>query len=113
MKRYLLFTLLSLCFLSVAVAQDPAAAERYQQQAEYYRRQAESYQNDAEYYLRQAKSAERDAEYYQRNKKYDRARDYYRRAADAMDSYKSKLSYARDYADKAKDYYRRAADALR
>ncbi len=97
----------------VMAQQDPVAAERYQREAEYYQRQAESYQRDAESYLRDAKRKENDAAYYLRNKKYDRARDCYKSAANAMDWYQTKIDAASRSASTAENYLKRAADALR
>lgn len=113
MKKIMLVFVLCLCGVSVSLAENPQAAERYQREAEYYQRQAESYARDAESYLRAAKSKENDAAYYLRNKKYDKARDYFREAASKMDWYQDKLDAARRAASTAEDYLRRAADALR
>lgn len=93
-------------------AEDSQQAQRYVKEAEYYQRQAESYRSDAESYLRKAKSAESDAAYYLRNKRYDKARDCCRKAADAMDNYQNWLNSACNSASKAEDYLRKAANAL-
>lgn len=113
MKRQIFAIILLIAGTAVSMAEDSAAAERYQREAEYYQRQAESHQRDAESYLRDAKSKERDAAYYIRNKKYDRARDSFRSAANAMDRYESRMQAAARSASTAEDYLKRAADALR
>lgn len=110
-NKFLIF--IFLVATQAALAADPSSAERYQREAEYYQRQAESYQRDAESYMRDAKSYTRDAAYYLRNKNLDRARDYYRKAANAMDRYTDKLKSAQRAAANAEDYLKRAADALR
>lgn len=113
MKKFVISVVLCFCSVTVCFGEDPSAAARYQREAEYYQRQAESYARDAESYLRAAKSKENDAAYYLRNKRYDKARDYFREAANKMDWYQDKLDAARRAASTAEDYLKRAADALR
>lgn len=81
--------------------------------AEYQMRRAESAYRDADYYKRQAESHQRDASYYTRQGNASKAKEYLRKADDAMDRYNSKIKDAERAERNAADYLRRASDRLR
>lgn len=91
---------------------DARQALRYTHEAEYYQKKAEGYRREAAYCLKKAEGYQREAEYYTRNGNIDRAKDYTRRAANAMDDYKTQMRYADNACDNAVDYLKRAARLL-
>lgn len=122
MKQFIRhLALISLCVVSCAAIPAAASADdsdtrqarSYISDAEYQMRRAESYRRDAEYYRRQAESHQRDAAYYTRRGDSSRAKDYLRRAEQAMDTYNSKIRSARNADSNASDYLRRASEKLR
>lgn len=88
-------------------------AKRYTQEAEYYQKKADGYRREAQYYLKKAEGYQREAAYYTRKGDASRARDYTRRADNALDNYNRQMRYAANADEKAADYLRRASDALR
>lgn len=88
-------------------------AQRYTQEAEYYQKKADGYRREAQYYLKKAEGYQREAAYYTRKGDTDRAKDYNRRAARAMDDYKIQIQYAANADEKAADYLKRAARLLK
>lgn len=106
---------LFLCAIAVQLvyADDSSQAERYVKEAEYYQKKADSYRREAQYYLKKAEEYEREAAYYTKRGKTDRAKGYQRKAAIAMDDYRTQLRYASNADDKAADYLRRASKLLR
>jgi hypothetical protein len=87
-------------------------AKRYTQDAGYYQRKAEGYRREAAYYLRQAEGYQRDASYYTKKGDAERAKNYNRKANDAMDKYQTQIRYANKADDTAADYLRKAARLL-
>lgn len=74
-----------------------------------YVTQAKSARNDAERYQRDAERYQRDAQSYTRQKKYDTARDYQRRADNALEKARDATRRAERADSYAADAYRRAA----
>ena len=105
----------STCFSTFDLHADDYAtrqARSYISDAEYKMRQAENYRRDAEYYKRQAQSYQKDADYYTRKGDSSRAKDYLRKAENAMDNYTSKMRSAKNADIDAADYLRKAANKL-
>ena len=88
-------------------------ADRYVREAEYYQKKTDSYRREAKYYLKKAEGYTREAAYYTRKGKTSRAKGYQKKAAKAMDDYKTQLRYAANAEDKAADYLKRASRLLR
>lgn len=120
MKKNKTLLRLALCLgLAVgAMALSPAAyADSYKysrvrsavNDGDRYVTQAKSARNDAERYQRDAERYQRDAASYTRQKKYDLARDYQRKAGNYLEKARDAVRRAERADSYAADAYRRAA----
>lgn len=87
-------------------------AKQYMKEAEYYKKRADGCRREAQYYLKKAEGYQHEAAYYTRKGNPNRAKDYTRRANNAMDNYKTQMRYASNADDKAADYLNKAGKLL-
>lgn len=86
--------------------------DSYVREAQSYQRQAQNYRTQADSYKREAERYQREAAGYTRRGETDRAKDYIRRADNAIDKYRDYISRAERADQNAADYFRRAANTI-
>lgn len=104
MHRTILFLIIiisSLLLIRAVNDYNSARARQYVKEVEYYKKKADGYRREAYYFLKKGEAYHHESAYYTRKGDADRAKNYTRRANNAMDDYKAQMNYAANADDKA------------